>query len=197
MLGHTLQCQKCSAGAAPDPRPKPRSATVTLRALRGESGEMEELQAALDDAPLYAQLVTGAPPGRADAQSTYTLLPPNKGYEDKFVFGIYSDGKCVGAVDLIRGYPVSETATLGLLLVAEPFQRRGVGSAAYALVEEIIRAWGTCTRVRIGVVEANERVIPFWLRLGFEPTGEINPYRYASVVSRTITFEKRLQGDVA
>lgn len=155
---------------------------------------MNDLQSVLEAAPEYSQLVTGAPPGRADAQSTFTIVPPNKGYQDKFVFGIYAEGKCVGCVDLIRGYPASDTATLGLLLVAEPFQRQGVGSAAYTLVEDRIRAWGSCTRVRIGVVETNGQVIPFWQQLGFQPTGEIKPYRYASVVSRTIIFEKAVPG---
>jgi RimJ/RimL family protein N-acetyltransferase len=165
---------------------------VSLREFRGEPREMDELQSVLASAPEYSQLVTGAPPGRADAQSTYTILPPNKRYEDKFVFGIYVQGKCVGCIDLIRGYPTPATAMLGLLLVAESFQRRGVGSAAYSLVEDRIRAWGSCTRVQVGVVEANERAIPFWRRLGFRPTGEVRPYQYASVVSRTFIFEKEV-----
>jgi hypothetical protein len=73
--------------------------------LKGERSEMEELQRVLEEAPTYAQLVTGVPPGPADAQSTYTILPKGKSYEDKFVFAIYHGGKMVGCADFVRGYP--------------------------------------------------------------------------------------------
>lgn len=36
---------------------------------------MAELQRVIEEAPAYAHLITGVPPGPADAQSTYTMLP--------------------------------------------------------------------------------------------------------------------------
>ena len=87
--------------------------TVTLRQLHGEPDEMAELQGALEGAPTFSQLVTGNPPGPSDAQSTFTALPPNTTYADKFVFGIYADGRCVGCIDLIRGYPSRTRRCLG------------------------------------------------------------------------------------
>lgn len=88
----------------------------------------------------------------------------------------------------------SRTALIGLLLIAEPFQRRGIGTDAYGAIEDCIRSWGDgCAQVRIGVVRTNERVLPFWSRLGFVPTGEVKPYRYASVVSETIVLKKALR----
>jgi hypothetical protein len=55
---------------------------LELRQLSGESHEMADLQRVLEQAPRYAQLVTGSPPGRADAQSTFTILPDGKTYAD-------------------------------------------------------------------------------------------------------------------
>lgn len=165
---------------------------VTIRLLDGEPTEMRELQRVFEDAPAYAHRITGVSPGRADAQSTYTILPEGKSYDDKFVFGIYRAGEMVGCADLIRGYPNPETAVLGLLLVSEKHQRQGIGRRACALIEQFIRNWRTCDRVRIGVVRTNDAVLP--TRLGFEPTGEVKPYRYGSVVSETVVLEKRLAG---
>lgn len=165
---------------------------VAIRLFEGKLGEMRELQRVLEEAPIYAHRITGVPPGRADAQSTYTVLPEGKSYNDKFVFGIYRSGDVVGCADLIRGYPDPATALLGLLLLSEKHQRQGIGRRAYALIEEFIRNWRTCDRVRIGVVRTNEAAIPFWTRLGFEPTGEVKPYRYGAVVSETIVLERRL-----
>ncbi|HSW09778.1 MAG TPA: GNAT family N-acetyltransferase, partial [Bacillota bacterium] len=107
--------------------------SVTIRPLKGERSEMGELQRVIEGAPTYAELVTGLPPGRADAQSMYTILPEGKSYEDKFVFGIYRGSEMVGCVDLIRGYPDASTAYCGLLLVSEEHQRRGIGRRAFEL----------------------------------------------------------------
>lgn len=168
------------------------TAKVTLRLLEGGATEMAELQRVLEAAPAYAQLVTGSPPGLADAQSQYTILPEGKSYEDKFVFGVYIGSEMVGCIDLIRGYPEPQTAHLGLLLIAEPFQNRGIGRAAYRLVEEYIRTWGTCSAMSAAVVRTNEAVLPFWQKVGFVPTGEVKPYRYSTVVSEVVILAKRL-----
>ena len=99
----------------------------------------------------------------------------------------------VGCADLIRGFPDPHTALLGLLLVAESLQRQVIGSAAYLAIERHIRSCGDgCTQVRIGVVRTNAQVLPFWTKLGFAPTGEVRPYRYANVVSETIILVKSL-----
>jgi len=168
--------------------------TVTIRLLEGAPAEMRELQRVLEEAPVYAHRITGVPPGRADAQSTYTALPDGKSYADKFVFAINRESEMVGCADLIRGYPDAATALLGLLLVSEMHRREGIGSRAYALLEQYIRDWRTCHRVRIGVVRSNAEVIAFWTRLGFEPTGEVKPYRHGPVASETVVFQKSLPG---
>lgn len=67
-------------GAHPSP--------FTLRLLRGEPAEMAALQCVLEAAPSYYEAVTGAPPRGALAQSTFTALPPDKSYDDKFVWGL-------------------------------------------------------------------------------------------------------------
>ena len=153
---------------------------------------MRELQRVLEEAPTYAQRITGLPPGKADAQSTYSALPDGKSYRDKFVFGIVRGTEMTGCADLIRGYPRPATAMLGLLLVSERHQHQGIGRLAYGLLEQFVQGWGVCDRVRIGVVRTNEEVIPFWTRLGFAATGELRAYRYASVSSEVVVFEKPL-----
>jgi GNAT superfamily N-acetyltransferase len=165
---------------------------VRLRRLDGEAQQMAELQRVLEAAPDYLERVGGAPPGAALAQATYTALPRGKSYDDKFVFGIDVEGRMVGCVDLIRGYPEPTTALIGLLLVAEPFQRRGIGAAAYRAIENFVRSWRVCTRMRIAVLRTNDRVLPFWTALGFVPTGEVKPYRDGSVITEAIVLAKRL-----
>jgi RimJ/RimL family protein N-acetyltransferase len=165
---------------------------IELRQLSGESREMADLQRVLEQAPRYAQLVKGSPPGRTEAQSTFTMLPDGKTYGDKFVFGAYFSSQMIGCIDVIRGYPRPNTATIGLLLIAEGFQRKGIGSEAYRSLEAVIRSWGTCTTARIGVIATNSQVLPFWESLGFVPTGERKTYEYGSIHSEIIILSKDL-----
>jgi GNAT superfamily N-acetyltransferase len=152
---------------------------------------MAAMQRVLEGAPTYAERITGAPPGAADAQSTYSILPEGKAYEDKFVYGIYERDEMIGCADVIRAWPRADTTHVGLLLIAERHQRRGHGRAAYRLLEEQVRAWGA-KRVRIGVIGTNADVMPFWSKLGFAPTGEVKPYRYGRVESHVTVLEKPL-----
>ena len=163
---------------------------VTIRLLGGERSEMVELQRVLESVPTYSHRVTGAPAGPADAQSTYSILPEGKGYEDKFVFGVYADTMMVGCADVIRTYPDEMTAHLGVLLIAESHQHRGLGGTAYRQVECYARAWKRCARMRIGVVQTNAGALTFWRKLGFVESGEVRPYRYGNVKSETIILIK-------
>jgi ribosomal protein S18 acetylase RimI-like enzyme len=165
---------------------------VAIRLLTGDPAQMATLQHVLECAPKYAERVTGAPPGAADGQSTFTILPEGKSYEDNFVFGISFSNEMVGCIDLIRGYPRTNVSTLGLLLVAEEHQRAGIGRQAYALLEQFVRHWGSCEVIRLGVIMNNSEVSHFWRKLGFVETGETKPYRYGSISSQIIIMEKPL-----
>jgi diamine N-acetyltransferase len=134
---------------------------------------MAALQCVLEAAPDYFERVTGAPPGGAEAQSTFTALPPDKTYADKFVWGLYEGEAMIGCADVIRGYPVPEKAVIGLLLLAQPWQRRGLGRAFAALVEQAIAGWPEIERFRIGVVASNTSALAFWRKLGYAETGEV------------------------
>jgi RimJ/RimL family protein N-acetyltransferase len=160
------------------------SDALTLRLLTGQPAEMAALQCVLEAAPAYFQTVTGVPPGGAEAQSTFTALPEGKTYDDKFVWGFYSGEAMIGCADVIRGYPVPEKAVIGLLLLAEDWQRRGLGRAFAALLEERIAGWAEVSRLRIGVVASNAAALAFWHKLGYRETGEVkaNPEFLADVV---------------
>lgn len=178
---------------APDiVRLKSLGENLELHLLRGEGAEMADLQRVLEEAPDYARRLTGYPASATEAQSTYTHLPTGWTYDDKFVYGIYLDHKMIGCVDLIRGYPDATTAMLGLLLLSEKHQGRGWGSRSYLLIEEVVRRWGTCHKVRIGVIMTNDIVLPFWKSVGFVDEGLRRPYRSGTVESEYAILEKPL-----
>jgi RimJ/RimL family protein N-acetyltransferase len=140
--------------------------------LTGEPAEMAALQCVLEAAPRYFETITGLPPGGAEAQSTFTALPPGKTYDDKRVYGLYAGDAMIGCADVIRGYPVAHKTVIGLLLLAQPWQRRGLGRAFERLVVRTFSDWPEITTVRIGVVATNEDALAFWRKLGYRHTGE-------------------------
>ena len=159
---------------------------MTLRLLSGEPAEMAALQCVLEAAPSYYQAVTGAPPRGALAQSTFTALPPDKSYDDKFVWGLYAAEAMIGCADVIRGYPTRDKAVIGLLLLAEQWQRRGLGRAFAALVEQAIGAWKEVEILRVGVAVSTPGALAFWRKLGYVETGEVRRAGHDSNVDVTV-----------
>jgi len=98
----------------------------------------------------------------------------------------------VGCADLVRRYPEEHTAHIGLFLIAEAHQRRGLGTAAWRRIEALLQEWPECRTVRGGVVQTNASVLRFWEHVGFAPTGEVKPYRYGAVRSEVVMVEKSL-----
>lgn len=65
-------------------------------------------------------------------------------------------------------------------------------TSAYRLHEDRIRNWQGVIRIRLGVVRTNDDVLSFWRKQGFVETGEIKPYRYGKLESKTLILEKGL-----
>jgi RimJ/RimL family protein N-acetyltransferase len=157
---------------------------------------MAALQCVLDSAPGYFETVCAAPPGRAEAQRTFTALPEGKIYDDKFVWRLYSGEAMIGRADVIRGYPSRERAVIGLLLPAERWQRRGLGRAFAALLERRIASWPEIERLRIGVAASNDGALAFWRKLGYCETGQVRPPR-SGFVREVIVLEKPIERNAA
>lgn len=165
-------------------------AAVGLRLLGGD--DEASLQRVLEAAPAYALAVTGALPAPTDARDTLSDLPPGSARADKSVLGVEADGHLVGCIDLVRGYPNPSTVFLGLLILDEAHQSRGLGGATYAAAESLVREWGGFDRIRLAVVRTNDSVVGFWERMGFRATGEVKPYHAGTFTSECMLFEKQL-----
>ncbi len=152
---------------------------------------MAGLQAVFEATPRYFEAVCGTPPGPAEAQSTFTALPPGRSYDDKRVWGLYCGETMVGAGDVVRGWNAPEKATIGLLLIAHSWQRRGLGRAFAALLEGAIGAWPEITTLRVGVVASNPGALAFWRSVGHRETGEVKPAA-PPFVADTVVLEKPL-----
>lgn len=161
-----------------------------LRILGPE--DAPELQRVLEMAPTFFLLVRGRAASSDEAFVLFSDLPPGKTLADKTVFGIEVAGLLVGCVETMRGFPQPTTTMIGLLLIAETYQRRGLGAAVVAAIEaHAVRGWRSA-RMRIGVVDTNGPALAFWQARGYRPTGQRRPHREGSVTAEVLFFEKPL-----
>jgi len=143
------------------------------------------LQRVLESAPRYFINTSGKTASANAGQETIDTLPPNTDLKDKQVYGIYFQDEMIGCVDLVRGYPNSKTAMLGLLLLNENFQGQGIGAFAFREIERVVFQWPGFEKIRISVLKNNEGVTPFWVKLGFDP---VSVQEDKTVFEKKVTF---------
>lgn len=141
----------------------------------------------------YVELVSGLAPSSATTHDLYIVLPEGKGYEDKFLIGLFTaDNELIGVLDAIRDYPQAKEWYLGLLLL-EPEQRgHSLGEQVYHAFERWIAQQGA-EAVRLTVAEQNERAYRFWQRLGFHEIERQPPQMYGAKESIFIV----MRGEIA
>ena len=98
----------------------------------------------------------------------------------------------VGLIDFRLHWPDPETAYIGILMVAEPFQRQQVGASAWALLEPWLAAEGGVREAKLGVEQFNPGALRFFQSLGFTLTGEAQRIRSGKRLVRLLAMEKEL-----
>ncbi|MCY3905157.1 MAG: GNAT family N-acetyltransferase [Caldilineaceae bacterium] len=101
----------------------------------------------------------------------------------------------VGMIDLRLQWPDPDMAYIGILLVAEPFQRQRVGSDAWALLEPWLAGDAGQRAVKLGVEQFNPGALRFFQSLGFSLTGEAQRIRSGKRLVRLLAMEKELKSE--
>ncbi len=164
---------------------------LEIKILEGREGEIAEVQRVLEEAPTYCINVSSNLSSPEDRKELFAAITPGKEFQDNFVFGIYLNNHMIGCIDLCRGFPNASTVTLGLLLLSENHQRKGLGTKVYNKLEKTIKTWKSIKKIIIGVLVSNEEVLPFWKKLGYKEVRR-KPYKYGSIDTEVITLEKSI-----
>jgi RimJ/RimL family protein N-acetyltransferase len=98
----------------------------------------------------------------------------------------------IGLVDFRLRWPKADHAYLGMLMVAEPFQRRGIGLQAWGLLRPWLAQSAQISTVRLGVEQFNQKALHFFSALGFTMTGEANRIRVGEKLVRLLYMELSL-----
>lgn len=144
----------------------------------------EDVPALLDLAaghPLFYQHLREEPTAEGFLEDL-TNLPPRTTPEDKYYAGYFRDGRLIGALDLITGFPKPETAFVGFFMLHKDVQGAGLGSALVGDLLAFLKDAGF-QAVRLMYVKGNPQSAAFWAKNGFSPTGvEPKQENYTQVV---------------
>jgi GNAT superfamily N-acetyltransferase len=135
------------------------------------AGDLPALQALFERCTAFFQLIHGAPPRRDEAERWLGEASPGKAPGDRRVFGLLDDeDRLVGAVDVVRDYPVAREYWLGTMIIEPSIRGVGLGAWFHAQVLAWIREQGA-RGVQLRVQQENAGALRFWAREGYEETG--------------------------
>jgi ribosomal protein S18 acetylase RimI-like enzyme len=145
-----------------------------------------------EKAPNYFLQVEGCLPTLATVNDAILCAPvkTTQAYVKQFLV-IRDHGQPVGTVELHINHPATEISYIGLLLVCEDLQSRGVGRECYRAVENYVRQNHAAKIIRLGVSDDND-VSGFWSRLGFRSNGRHYSYAGERKVNNVVEYEKKI-----
>ena len=128
--------------------------------------DLDAVTALCASAADYLELEVGPENPVAAARRFFNDRPPGDGVTPLKLGLRRGEGPLVGIADLAIGYPDRRDAFIGLLLLAPDQRGQGLGALAVERLAAMARQ-RDCTRLLIGVLEANPRGRAFWQRRGF------------------------------
>lgn len=98
----------------------------------------------------------------------------------------------IGVMDFRLHWPDEQVVTIGMVMVAEPYQRQGIGSQAWALLKPWLVEQAGMQRVRLAVEQFNPIALQFFESLGFTFTGESDRIKVGDKFVRLLYMELKL-----
>lgn len=118
--------------------------------------------------PLYFQYCPPKP-NLASVKEDMLRLPEGKAKADKFYVGFWNGFDLVAVMDFVYAYPDEETVFIGLFMVDQAYQRKGIGSQI--VTEALAYFTKNFRKARLAYVKGNSQSQHFWEKQGFKPIG--------------------------
>jgi RimJ/RimL family protein N-acetyltransferase len=103
----------------------------------------------------------------------------------------------VGMVDFRMHWPDPDVVYVGMIMVAEPYQRQGIGSAAWHLLASWLAQSAQMRHARAGIEQFNPNGLRFLQALGFALTGESSRVQSGKRWVRLLYMEYDLARDLS
>lgn len=100
------------------------------------------------------------------------ITPPGIPMEQKYYIGFFENHTLVAIMDLILGYPDSQSVFIGFFMMHIALQGAGIGSS---IIAELLSAAKACgfQSCQLGIDQFNPQSNHFWRKNGFEVIREV------------------------
>jgi RimJ/RimL family protein N-acetyltransferase len=98
----------------------------------------------------------------------------------------------VGLIDFRLHWPDEQVVYIGMVMVAEPYQRQGIGTQAWTLLKPWLAQQAQMQRARLAVEQFNPNALKFFESLGFTVTGDSNRIKVGDKFVRLLYMEAPL-----
>jgi RimJ/RimL family protein N-acetyltransferase len=155
----------------------------------------EALQQVYRATPAYWQMyhLASSPTGQAERDLEAAASTPGRtlmGIVRRMDAHDASGGvEMVGVVDFRMHWPDEGVVYVGMIMVAEPYQRQGIGSAAWRLLAPWLAQGAQMHSARAGVEQFNPNGLRFLQSLGFSVTGESSRIQSGKRLVRLLYME--------
>ena len=114
----------------------------------------------------------GKQPSRELILHDLRITPPNTSADAKYYVGLYDGEILVAILDLIDGYPDSDTAFIGFFMMNRQLQGRQIGTRIIQELCLYLKETGL-KRVLLGIDKDNPQSNAFWAKNGFSVIREV------------------------
>jgi RimJ/RimL family protein N-acetyltransferase len=165
-----------SAATSESPELARTAPVVSLFPLNA-ADHTDALQAVYRASPHYWQMyhLPGSPAGQAERDLEATAETPGRTMMGIALRVDESDPagfEMVGVVDFRMHWPDEDVVYLGMIMVAEAYQRQGIGRAAWRLLAPWLAQSAQMKTARAGVEQFNPGALKFLQSVGFQLTGD-------------------------
>jgi RimJ/RimL family protein N-acetyltransferase len=193
-----------SPQGSPVPSGAPATPLVSLLPLNA-ADHSEALQAVYRATPAYWQMyhLPGSPADQAarDLEAAAetpgrTIMGIVRHLEAEEVGAGGATIELVGIVDFRLHWPDEDIVYVGMMMVAEPYQRLGIGRTAWRLLAPWLAKGAAMKVARAGVEQFNPGALQFLQHLGFHLTGDTNRVQSGKRWVRLLYMEYDLAGEL-
>ena len=100
------------------------------------------------------------------------ITPPGIQMEQKYYIGFFENSMLVAIMDLIDGYPNSNSAFIGFFMMNRTLQGVGIGSRIISEVLNYLKEQ-SFEKCQLGIDKDNPQSNYFWRKIGFELIREV------------------------
>lgn len=128
---------------------------------------VDDVQVLCERCSDFSELIEGRPPEKDAGRNIFFDLPPGKELKDKYVFGVYNEKNVlIAVIEMVKDYKLTGEWIIGLMMIDPNERGKGLGRNLHELIKDwVYKENGT--KLRIGVVEDNQRGYKFWFEMGY------------------------------